>query len=164
MTILATLNLWLHLIGIVFWWGGMFFFLIAFAPAAHSLPAATCIQTLNRGRISLETFSWVGIALLLVTGIVNLILRSQATAQLSQLYVIVLSMKLLLFFAMLAHHALQVFKYGPKIAALTSHNAAELTSWPEPLLSYWKKWFMLLKINATLGPIVLLLGLALLQS
>ncbi|HET8564138.1 MAG TPA: hypothetical protein VFM35_09730 [Candidatus Binatia bacterium] len=163
MTILQTLNIWLHLIGIVLWLGAILFFLIAFAPAVHSLPAATSIQTLNHGRIYLEIFSWVGIALLLITGTVNLFLRSQAPG-LSQFYVIVLSVKLLLFSAMLAHHALQVFKYAPKIAALTPQNPAELTYWPEPLRSHWKKWFMLLKINAALGSIVLLLGLALLES
>jgi hypothetical protein len=36
--------------------------------------------------------------------------------------------------------------------------------WPEPLLSQWQKWFMLLKINAGIGPIVTLLGLALIKS
>ena len=164
MPILHTLSIWLHLIGIVLWLGAILFFLIAFAPAVHSLPAVTSIQTLNQGRIYLEIFSWLGIALLLITGTVNLFLRSQATAQLSQYYVIVLSVKLVLFSAMLAHHALQVFKYAPKIAALTSENPAELTFWPEPLRSHWKKWFMLLKINAALGSMVLLLGLALLQS
>jgi hypothetical protein len=32
------------------------------------------------------------------------------------------------------------------------------------LLSQWRRWFLLLKINAALGPIVVLLGLALTQN
>ena len=43
-----------------------------------------------------------------------------------------------------------------------SKSRAELVeAWPEPLLAHWKKWFLLLKINAILGPVVLLLGLGL---
>jgi hypothetical protein len=62
---------------------------------------------------------------------------------------------------MLVHHALQVFRYGPKIAALTNDAAKTSESWREPLRAHWQKWFVLLKINATIGPVATLLGLAL---
>ena len=70
---------------------------------------------------------------------------------------------LLLFLAMLVHHVLQVFKYGPKIAAKTNQAAITADSWPEALRADWQKWFMLLKINATIGPIATLLGMALVR-
>jgi hypothetical protein len=82
---------------------------------------------------------------------------------LGRYYLTILSVKLLLFLAMLVHHALQVFKYGPKIAALTNDAAIAIESWPEPLRAHWQKWFVLLKINATIGPIATLLGLALVR-
>jgi uncharacterized membrane protein len=164
MTSWYTLSLFFHLVGLALWVGGIVFFLVVFAPAVHDLQPGAGIRTLNHGRISLEAISWVGIALLLMTGIINLILRNQesSTPQ-GNFYTIVLSVKLFLFVAMVFHHCLQVFKYGPKIASLT----AQLTvtaSWPEPLLTHWRKWFLLLKINAALGPVVTLLGVALIKA
>ena len=63
--------------------------------------------------------------------------------------------------AMLINQALQAFTYGPKIEALTNEVEDSAEVWPEPLHVFWSKWFMLLKVNATLGPIATLFGLAL---
>ena len=165
MTSWHTLSLLLHLVALALWLGGIVFFLIVFAPAVHELEPGIGIQALNRGRIALEAVSWAGIGLLLITGMANLLLRNQATGvPQGEFYMIVLSVKLLLFFAMLVHHCLQVFKYAPQIASLTAQTSAGISSWPEPLRSLWQKWFMLLKINAGLGPIVTMLGLALVKS
>ena len=65
---------------------------------------------------------------------------------------------------MAGHHCLQVFKYGPKIASLTAQLPAVTNSWPEPFLTHWRKWFLLLKINAALGPVVMFLGIVLIKS
>jgi hypothetical protein len=35
--------------------------------------------------------------------------------------------------------------------------------WPEALLGQWRRWFLLLKFNAALGPIAILLGLNLVK-
>jgi len=157
------LSLWLHLIALAFWLGGIVFFLIVFAPAVRELNPGTGIRALNQGRMNLEAMSWAAIALLLVTGILNLILRKQGGPD-GEFYTTILSIKLFLFFAMLIHHALQVFKYAPDIVTLTEKVPSEINSWPEPLLSLWQKWFTLLKINAGIGPVVTLLGLALIKS
>jgi len=157
------LSLWLHLIALAFWLGGIVFFLIVFAPAVRELNPGTGIRALNQGRMNLEAMSWPAIALLLVTGIINLILRKQGGPD-GEFYTTILSIKLFLFFAMLIHHALQVFKYAPAIVTLTEKVPSEINSWPEPLLSLWQKWFTLLKINAGIGPVVTLLGLALIKS
>jgi hypothetical protein len=79
-------------------------------------------------------------------------------------YAITLSVKLFFFFAMLVHHCLQVFKYAPQIAALTAQTPADAMVWPEPLRAHWQKWFLLLKLNTGLGPIVVLLGVALVKN
>lgn len=160
-----TLSLFFHLVGLALWVGGIAFFLVVFGPAVHDLQPGLGIRLLNQGRLSLEAISWVGIALLLISGITNLILRNQGpSAPPDNFYMIVLALKLLLFIAMVGHHCLQVFKYGPKIASLTVDLPVLIDSWPEPLLTYWRKWFLLLKINAALGPIVTLLGVALMKS
>jgi putative copper export protein len=162
MTSLHTLSLSLHLVALAFWLGGMAFFLIVFAPAAHDLEQAAAVLMLNQGRRSFEVISWAAIAVLFLTGIFSLVLRVQASGvPVTTGYTVVLSLKLFLFFAMLIHHCLQVFKYGPKIAAETAQLPCKISAWPESLLFHWRKWFFLLKINAAIGPIVTLLGLML---
>jgi putative copper export protein len=164
MTRLHSLSLLLHLLALGMWLGGIAFFLIVFGPAVHELKPLLGLKLLNRGRISFEALSWTAIGLLFLTGILNLAMRSDMTAgDVGQYYLTILSVKLLLFVAMLVHHTLQVFKYGPKIAVLTNDAATTVDSWPEPLRMHWQKWFMFLKINATIGPIATLLGLALVR-
>lgn len=164
MTQLHSLSLLLHLVALAMWLGGIAFFLIVLGPAVHDLNPALGLKLLNRVRITFESVSWVAIALLFLTGILNLVLRSEMIGTgVGQFYLTVLSIKLVLFVAMLVHHALQVFKYGPKIAALTNETSMTLDAWPEALRAQWQKWFMFLKINATVGPIAILLGLALVK-
>jgi putative copper export protein len=165
MTSWHTFSLFLHLVGIALWLGGIAFFLVVFGPAVHDLDLRIGMRMLNQGRISLEAVSWAGIALLLITGVINWVARTQAISTPQEnFYPIVLGIKLFLFVAMGVHHGLQVFKYAPKIASLTTQLPASADSWPEPLLTYWRKWFLFLKINAALGPIVVLLGLALAKT
>jgi putative copper export protein len=155
----------LHLAALALWLGGIAFFLVDFGPAVHDLKPGAAVRALNQGRIALESVAWTGIALLMVSGAASLMFRSQAAAaHLERNYMIVLAIKLCVFVAMLAHHTLQVFKYGPKIAALTDSADGAATGWPEPLRAQWQKWFILLKINAVLGPIAILLGVALARN
>lgn len=157
-----SLSLWLHLISLSLWIGGIAFFLFVFAPAVHGLPPENGILVLDKGRRSLEIISWTAIVLLSVSGVLNLLFRAIASSfQLGPVYYSVVALKLFLFLAMVFHHCLQAFKHSPQIVSLTSQAPREIQSWPEPLLLHWKKWFVLLKINATLGPIVVLLGLGL---
>lgn len=164
MTAWYSLSLLLHLIAIALWLGGIVFFLVVSGPAVFELEPRIAIKTMNQGRIGLELISWTAIALLLLTGIINLVLRNQAAAApLGESYAILLGAKLFLFGTMALHHGLQVFKYAPRIAALTAEIKPDTTEWPEPLLSHWRRWFLLLKINAGLGPIAVLLGVALVR-
>lgn len=160
-----SLSLSVHLIALALWLGGIVFFLIVLAPATQELEPRNAVKTLNQGRMGLETLSWIGIGLLLLTGIFNLALRLPAMgASPGGSYLVLLAVKLLVFGAMVAHHCLQVFKYGPAIASLTAALPQTLSAWPESLLSHWRRWFLLLKINAALGPIAVLLGLALVKN
>jgi uncharacterized membrane protein len=160
MTAFYTLTLLLHLVAFAMWIGGIVFFLVVLGPAVHELEPAVAIRTLNRGRLGLETISWIAIGLLLITGIAHLALRDSGAAT-GGSYLVLLGIKLVIFFAMVGHHGLQVFKYGPRIAAQTAAANAAVTVWPDQLLADWRRWFLLIKINATLGPLAVLLGLAL---
>lgn len=156
-----SISLFAHLLAASFWLGGVVFFLVVMGPAVQDLAPKIAIKTMNQGRIGLEIISWGGIGLLLLTGIFNLFARIQSAAMPDSAFGIFLGIKLLLFVAMTVHHCLQVFKYAPHIAALTAQLPPRATAWPEPLLSHWRRWFLLLKINAALGPLAVLFGLAL---
>ena len=162
LNLVHTLNLWLHLFSVILWFGAMAFFLFVFAPAARALRPGAGAQVLDRGKKTLEILSWIAVNLLLLSGTGNLILRwSEAGFSPGAPYYSILVIKLVLFLAMLFHHSLQAFRYSPKIAALTIRAGTEIEVWPEPLIAEWGKWFLLLKINAAIGPLVLLLGIAL---
>jgi uncharacterized membrane protein len=151
----------LHLLALAVWLGGIVFFLIVLRPAIDENDAGDAARVLNQGRICFEAISWAAIALLLATGAVSLVWRYRSAGVFGPFYWVALSLKLILFAAMALHHAFQVFKYGPRIAALTANVPANQQLWPEGLRMLWEKWFTLLKINAALGPIVTVLGLAL---
>jgi uncharacterized membrane protein len=155
--VLGSANLWLHLFAASVWVGGMIFFLFVFGPAVHSLAPAERGRALNHGRESFQTLSWVAILFLFFTGALNVYFRfAPGAGQLGAGYTTILAIKLSLFVAMIFHHSLQAFKYGPRLASAKIENTGG--EWPEPLVAAWKKWFTLLKINLTLGVIVLLLG------
>jgi len=162
-TFFQTLALWLHIVSVAVWLGGIVFFLVVFGPAAHRLRPAEGVRTLNRGRGAFQTLSWIAINLLILTGVLIFGFRAATGgSSLGIAYYATLTVKLLLFAAMVFHHALQSFKYAPRIASLTDVTGDDsIDAWPELLLAGWRKWFVLLKINAALGVIVLLLGVAL---
>lgn len=152
----------LHVVALALWLGAIVFFLVVFGPAVHELRPGAGVKALNYGRSALESVSWTAIGLLLLTGIINLVLGDrEAGASRGEFYTVALSIKLFFFGAMTMHHCLQVFKHAPRIAALTEQTPDDAVDWPEPLRAHWQKWFTLLKINAALGPIVVLLGIAL---
>jgi uncharacterized membrane protein len=160
MTHWQALNELLHLASLALWLGGMVFFLVVFGPAVNELHAGIGVRALNQGRVSFEVVSWSAIGLLSITGAISLALRDPDAPQ-GEFYTIILVVKLLLFFAMLVHHGLQAFRCAPQISLLTGQTSADAPAWPEPLRAQWRKWFTLLKINAALAPIAVLLGMAL---
>jgi len=161
---LELLSTLIHIIAVALWVGTMVFFLVVLGPSVNALEPRIAIPTLNRGRIGFETLSWIAIALLLVTGVFNLLQRfSVSTFATGGFYSVILTIKLFVFGAMLVHHLLQTFRYAPAIARLTSELPELSNHWPEGLLGQWRRWFLLLKINAALGPIAILLGLNLVK-
>lgn len=162
---LQLISMLIHIIAVALWVGAMVFFLVVLGPSVNALEPRIAIQTLNRGRIGFELLSWIAIALLLLTGVFNLLQRlSISSVATGEFYSVILTIKLFVFGAMLAHHLLQTFRYAPAIARLTSELPELPDHWPEGLLGQWRRWFLLLKINAALGPIAILLGLNLVKG
>jgi uncharacterized membrane protein len=143
------------------WIGGIYYFLFVSAPAVHALTPKPALDVLNRARRHFQILTWVAISLLLLTGLLKFLLTGIPSGG---GYRGISVVKLFLFLAMIFHHCLQSFKYSPRITLLTAQTQPEITAWTEPLQNHWKRWFVLHKINAALGPIVLLLGLALSRS
>jgi uncharacterized membrane protein len=164
MTTWYTVSLLLHLVAFAMWIGAMVFFLIVMGPAAQELEPGIAIRTMNRGRIGLESISWIAIGLLFASGVANLALRPPTSVAPGSAYMIMLGAKLFIFLAMTVHHCLQAFKYAPRIAEQTAAIDLAATEWPETLLGDWRRWFTLLKLNAGLGPVAVLLGLALVKA
>ena len=154
----------LHLAGLALWLGGMVFFLVVLGPAVDQLEPGITIRILDRGRKKFEAVSWTGISVLAITGVWNLMLRETRGQGTSEFYTIALAIKVMVFGAMVYHHALQVFKYGPSITVMTLATPEDALAWPQPLRAQWQKWLTLLKINAALGPIATVMGLVLLKS
>lgn len=154
-----------HLAALALWLGGMVFFLVVMGPAVRDIDARIAAGSLNQARTGFELGSWIAIGLLLLSGIANLFARAPLpAAALGEQYGILLAVKLFVFGAMVAHHCLQVFKHAPEIARLTAELPRSIDAWPEPLLSRWRRWFLLLKINSALAPIAVLLGVSLTEA
>src|ERR1051325_1903994 len=116
---LETLATLIHILAVALWVGAMVFFLVVLGPSVNALEPRIAIQTLNRGRIGFETISWIAIGLLLLTGVFNLLQRlSVSTMVTAEFYTVILTIKLFVFGAMLAHHFLQTFRYAPKTKSL----------------------------------------------
>lgn len=71
--------LWLHLIGVIFWAGGFFYLLVALAPALGSAQASEDRKALIADAVAkFRRVSWIAIAIIVVSGIMNLMKRMGA--------------------------------------------------------------------------------------
>ncbi|MGH7835056.1 MAG: hypothetical protein ACREQK_15540 [Candidatus Binatia bacterium] len=156
---LSTLSSSLHLISVGAWVGLMLFFLFVFGPAVRQLSPGAGIAALNRGREYFQCISSILIVAVLLTGLISFGTRTVQGPSNDSGFAWILGLKIFLFFAMSVHHVLQAAKYSPKLIELTAQEAPRSQAWAEPLLSLWRRWFLLLKMNAALGTFTLLLGL-----
>jgi len=156
----ATLSL--HVIAAAVWTGALAFFLFAFLPAARALAPAEGLRAFERGRCALETIGWGAILLLLPTGALNFYFRLASGGAMDGFYRWTLGVKIALFGAMIFHHSLQAFKYGPQLAAAAECGAGD--AWPAPLAETIARWSSLARINTAIGVVNILLGLFLSRS
>jgi hypothetical protein len=155
---LSALSSSLHLIAVGAWVGLMLFFLFVFGPAVRQLSPGAGIAALNRGRERFQTISSILIVAVLLTGFTSFATRAPRGANSDSVFTWILGLKIFLFAAMSVHHALQAAKYSPQLIELTQTTPLP-QAWAEPLLSPWRRWFLLLKMNVALGTFTLLLGL-----
>lgn len=104
---------WLHLLGVIIWAGGFFYLVMAFIPAMNAGTASLDRSAIMERVVArFRRVSWIAIALLVVTGLVNFVLRMRM-AQAAQLpvnellppgYMHVLGIKLVIVVGLILHH------------------------------------------------------------
>jgi uncharacterized membrane protein len=144
---------WVHLLAAVVWVGGMIFMTMVVGPYARRLPPE------QRGELSdqlgrrFSIAGWACVAVLLLTGIGNLIQRGM---EWSPAFARALGVKLLLVGFMVLLTALHDFIFGPRSAVAAADPTKATEAEAARVRASW-----VAHINLVLALIVLLLGLRL---
>lgn len=144
----------LHVLAALFWLGGMFFLALVGAPVLrHVEPAELRARLFDQLGRRFRTAGWIAIAVLLVTGVVNLQVRGFLTwavlghaAFWRTAFGTALAIKLVAVAVMLALQAIHDFVHGPRSA-----RAAPLS--PEAL-ALRRQAALLARLNALVALVV----------
>ena len=159
-------SVWLHILAAIVWIGGMAFFALVVVPVIRRDEFRGNASTLIRQTgIRFRSLGWFCIALLALTGVVNLAyqgtgwenIRSGAIWRGAQ--GVVLAFKLSLVLIIVALSLLHDFIIGPRAAAAAAADASA----PEAIrLSRYARW--LGRLNLLLALIVVFLGVMLVRG
>jgi len=141
-------SVWLHLLGVVVWLGGLMYQAHVLMPAARPNGVAPLADTLRRGR----RVTWVAIALVVVTGFYNVTLLGPLDRALQSGAALLLALKFMLVLAAVAVAGQRDFAQVPRLA-----RAVAAGDDPGPALSAitWMDRVVLL-----LAVVIVYLGLA----
>jgi len=141
-------SVWLHLLGVVVWLGGLMYQAHVLMPAARRNGVAPLADTLRRGR----RVTWVAIALVVVTGFYNVTLLGPLDRALQSGAALLLALKFMLVLAAVAVAGQRDFAQVPRLA-----RAVAAGDDPGPALSAitWMDRVVLL-----LAVVIVYLGLA----
>jgi uncharacterized membrane protein len=134
---------WLHVLGVVTWFGGAIFIAAVLVPLARTFddPAKRTLLIREAAR-RFRVVGWVGLSLIVLSGVGNLVLTPWLLS--SGLF----QVKLALVVLVLALSVVHDFVLGPR-ATLN----------PDPSLRVWASWVA--RVTLLLGLVVIFLGLAL---
>ncbi len=144
---------WVHVLAAVVWVGGMAFVGVVVAPYARKLPAEQQRELFEQFGRRFSTIGWACIAVLLVTGVGNLIERGM---EWSPAFARTLGAKLLLVGLMVLLAAFHDFILDPRSATLAADPAKTGEAEKVRIRASW-----IGRINLVLAVIVILLGLRL---
>jgi copper resistance protein D len=158
--------LWLHLLGVVVWIGGLCFQLLVVPAVLQHMPSA--VEQL-RSRLSFDirfrSVMWSAVGLVLLTGLYNVMNLLYATTlaggRLPSAFVQRLSIKLLLVVLMLLLHAVQRFVMHPRLVTGLTQLPADTRALPDNLLKLQRLSQLLSMLIVGIAVIVLLLGVLL---
>jgi len=144
----SLVSVWLHLLGVVTWIGGLMYQAHVLAPAARRDGAVPLVGLLRRAR----RVTWVAIALVVLTGLYNVTLLGPLDRVLQSGAALLLALKFILVLAAVAVAGQRDFAQVPRLA-----RAVAVGDDPRPVLSAiaWMDRLVLL-----LAVVIIYLGLA----
>ena len=144
----SLVSVWLHLLGVVTWIGGLMYQAHVLAPAARRDGAVPLVGLLRRAR----RVTWVAIALVVLTGLYNVTLLGPLDRVLQTGAALLLALKFMLVLAAVAVAGQRDFAQVPRLA-----RAVAAGDDPRPALSAiaWMDRVVLL-----LAVVIIYLGLA----
>ena len=144
----SLVSVWLHLLGVVTWIGGLMYQAHVLAPAARRDGAVPLVGLLRRAR----RVTWVAIALVVLTGLCNVTLLGPLDRVLQTGAALLLALKFILVLAAVAVAGQRDFAQVPRLA-----RAVAVGDDPRPVLSAiaWMDRLVLL-----LAVVIIYLGLA----
>lgn len=157
MNIINVILDWLHLLATTVWIGGMAFNIWVLRPSLSIMEPTKRIQLVGAVLKRFIYFAWVSIGALIFTGI--FLGRESSEVLLSSNYGIALIFKHAIVTGMVVIVALVSFVLFPKLRMFLSEldvKAYEATKLPQELTALLGKIVALVKLNLTLGVIVLL--------
>jgi putative copper export protein len=157
---LPYLNLWLHVLAAVIWIGGMLFLSLVAVPVLRQVDSPLLRADLFRKMARrFRRLVWICIAVLILTGIVNVAYYGNTTP--GSPYLKVLGIKLGLFAVLVALGMTHDFIIGPRAARAQSRDGLSPTG-TDLLMVQLAPWVG--RLNLLLGVIILVLAAALTRS
>lgn len=127
MIVFSAFVLWLHILGAIVWVGGTFFLALVLHPVAEPEASARRIRLADHAAARFQAVSWHAVALLLLTGLFNLINAGIGFGfRFSSLYLEVLLAKLALVAAIVGIQAWQSLVLLPKLRPAPHERAPEV--------------------------------------
>jgi uncharacterized membrane protein len=158
--------LWLHLLGVMVWIGGLCFQLLVIPAVLRHMPSAVeQLRSRLRFDIQFRAVMWPAVGLVLLTGLYNVMNLLYATTltegHLSSAFIQRLSVKLLLVVVMLLLHAVQRFAVHPRLVTGLTQLPADTLTLPDTLLKLQRLSCLFSMLIVGIAVIVLLLGVLL---
>ncbi len=154
MIYLPTLVLWVHLLAATAWIGGMIFLTVVLVPVERGITDPKLrFELVNKIGTRFKYLGWVCIAILVITGLYNAVIRIPSwDALFSTRYGLTLITKLAFVALMIALSAIHDFYLGPRVAESAMKTRG--LPWELILLTY------LARGNLILGLVVIYLALS----
>jgi len=157
---LPFLNVWLHILAAVIWIGGMLFLSLIAVPVLRRIEAPLVRRDLFRAMAQrFRRLVWICIAVLIPTGIVNVLYDGNRTA--GSPYMTVLHIKLGLVAVLVLMGLFHDFVIGPRAARATSRDGLPPTG-ADLMMVALAPWVG--RANLLLGIVILMLAAALTRS
>lgn len=162
----STFILWLHLLGVVVWIGGLIFQLVVVMPTLKRKPLV--FDRLCYG-VSLDArfrcVMWPAVGLVLLTGLFNVInvlhATSLAVGRIPSGFVSILGLKLSLVVVMIALQVVQRFAVHSRLVTLLAHESSETIRSSDDLTKFLRYAYGLNILTVGAAVIALFLGLRL---